>query len=96
MAYIPTVPESTMSALAARTLDEALAQWSRGRIIEAVDEPRDALVRFYVDNGFDPRGWYVRRVQLVNIRTKYSKRDRSWECRPLIFNGAQEYTQEVK
>jgi hypothetical protein len=88
--YVPTI-ELTGHYSAAETLTDALAGWTaRGWVIEATDEPRDVLVKSYVDNGYDPHGWYVSEAKRVNIRIKGSKKSRTWDTSTLIFAQSRE------
>lgn len=94
--YVATVTEGGHFSPCA-TLDEAVAIWSTdGRIVEVLDSPRPVNIRFYVDNGWDPRGWYLRSAQRVNIRTKASPRSRTWSYDTLTYTSDPNYRPEVK
>ena len=83
--YIPTITSGGKLHSPETTIEGALAQWSRNNVIEALDEPRDVLVREYIDNGYDRTGYYLYPAKRVNIRMKSNKRSRTWFYSEMIF-----------
>ena len=92
--YIPTV-ERTGYYSPCETQAEAFAQWKSLGIIEATSEAHPVLVRFYVDNGYDPRGWYVSTAMQVYVRSRRNNRCQ-WAYGLMTFNQSREYTKEAK
>jgi hypothetical protein len=93
--YIPTV-ERTGLYCPVTTLAEALEMWrqSLGQI-ETIGEAHPVLVRFFVDNGWDKRGWYVSTAEQVEVRSRRNNRCQ-WCYSLMTFNQSREYTLEVK
>ena len=88
MFTLPT--NGNLTCLYARTLADALAVWvNRYHQVEAISEPREALTKGdYINNGWNPTGYYQTRVKYVDVRYRYSPRSR-WQYGGMVYDGGE-------